>query len=78
MRRCRFSLPTAPRRRARKGEAFSIADRRTELKRQAKGYAPVPARLTKTEPFLLGHPEVGTLTFDATGRLIEDAPWAGR
>ena len=44
------------------------------VKRLAKGYAPVPARLTKTETFQLGHPKVGTLAFDANGRPIEDAP----
>ena len=35
--------------------------------RIAKGYAPVPERLTKTATFQLGHPKIGTLTFDANG-----------
>lgn len=42
--------------------------------RLAKGYAPVPERLTKTGTFQLGHPKVGVLTFDATGRPVEPAP----
>ena len=48
------------------------------VSRIAKGYAPVPARLTRTEPFQLGHPKVGTLTFDATGWPVEAAPQPGR
>jgi len=42
--------------------------------RIAKGYAPVPERLTKTGTFQLGHPKVGVLTFDANGRPVEAAP----
>ena len=42
--------------------------------RIAKGYAPVPERLTKTGTFQLGHPKVGVLTFSAEGRLVEDNP----
>lgn len=44
------------------------------VKRLAKGYGPVPERLTKTGTFQLGHPKVGLLTFDATGRPVEPAP----
>ena len=43
------------------------------VKRLAKGYDPVPERLTKTGTFQLGHPKVGTMTFDATGRPVEAA-----
>ncbi len=42
--------------------------------RIAKGYAPVPERLTKAGTFQLGHPKVGVLTFSAEGRLVEDKP----
>lgn len=42
--------------------------------RIGKNYSPVPERLTKTGTFQLGHPKVGTLTFDATGRPAEPAP----
>ena len=42
--------------------------------RIAKGYAPVPERLTKTATFQLGHPKVGLLTFGAEGQLVEHKP----
>ena len=44
------------------------------VKRLAKGYMPVPERLTKTGPFQLGHPEVGVLTFTAEGLPVSAGP----
>ncbi len=42
--------------------------------RIAKGYAPVPERLTKTGTFQLGLPEVGVMTFTAEGQLASAPP----
>jgi hypothetical protein len=44
------------------------------VRRLAKGYAPVPERLTRTATFQLGRPEVGVLTFDANGKPVEAVP----